>query len=57
MTICPLRLASTSADSSGWQRVVSQFKFHASYLGVLLFSFGYLQFGKLGRAISLLPAR
>ncbi len=28
-------------------------KFHASYLGVLLFSFGFLQFGKLGRAIAI----
>jgi hypothetical protein len=27
--------------------------FHASYLAVLLFSFGFLQFGRLGRLIAL----
>ena len=31
------------------QMVASQIKFHASYLSVLLFSFGFLSFGRLGR--------
>ena len=31
------------------QMIASLVKFHASYLAVLLFSFGYLQFGKLGK--------
>jgi hypothetical protein len=35
--------------------IASAIKFHASYLGVLLFSFGFLQFGKLGRAIAIAP--
>jgi len=35
------------------QMIVSQVKFHASYLGVLLFAFGYLQFGRLGRVIAI----
>jgi hypothetical protein len=35
------------------QMIASAIKFHASYLGVLLFSFGFLQFGKLGRAIAI----
>ena len=35
------------------QMIASQIKFHASYLAVLLFSFGFLQFGKLGKAIAL----
>ena len=34
------------------QMIASQVKFHASYLATLLFSFGYLQFGKLGKAIA-----
>ena len=34
------------------QMIASQVKFHASYLAVLLFSFGFLQFGRLGRAIA-----
>jgi hypothetical protein len=33
--------------------IASQVKFHASYLAVLLFSFGFLQFGKLGKAIAM----
>ena len=32
-----------------FQMVASQVKFHASYLAVLLFSIGLLEFGKLGR--------
>ena len=35
------------------QMIASQVKFHASYLAVLLFSFGFLQFGKLGKAIAM----
>jgi hypothetical protein len=31
------------------QMVASQVKFHASYLAVFLFAFGYWQFGRLGR--------
>jgi len=34
------------------QMIASQFKFHSSYLAVLLFSFGFLQFGRLGRIIA-----
>jgi hypothetical protein len=36
------------------QMVASQIKFHSSYLAVLLFSFGYLQLGRLGRVIAVL---
>jgi hypothetical protein len=35
------------------QMIASQVKFHSSYLAVLLFSFGFLQFGKLGRVIAI----
>ncbi|SHK36766.1 hypothetical protein SAMN05444159_3088 [Bradyrhizobium lablabi] len=35
------------------QMIASQVKFHASYLAVLLFSFGFLQLGKLGRIIAI----
>ena len=35
-----------------FQMVASQIKFHSSYLAALLFSFGFLQFGKLGRIIA-----
>jgi len=35
------------------QMIASQVKFHASYLGVLLFSFGFLQLGRLGRVIAI----
>jgi hypothetical protein len=35
------------------QMIASAIKFHSSYLGVLLFSFGFLQFGKLGRATAI----
>ncbi|TWB97027.1 hypothetical protein FBZ93_107273 [Bradyrhizobium macuxiense] len=34
------------------QMIASQVKFHASYLAALLFSFGFLQFGRLGRTIA-----
>ena len=36
-------------DRRRLQMIASQVKFHASYLAVLLFSFGFLQFGRLGR--------
>ena len=42
-----------SAADSELQMIASQVKFHASYLAVLLFSFGFLQFGKLGKAIAM----
>src|SRR5258707_7746447 len=42
----------STADGE-FQMIASQVKFHASYLAVLLFSFGFLQFGKLGKAIAL----
>ena len=42
-----------SAAEGEVQMIASAIKFHASYLGVLLFSFGFLQFGKLGRAIAI----
>ena len=42
-----------SAADGELQMIASQVKFHASYLAVLLFSFGFLQFGKLGKAIAL----
>jgi hypothetical protein len=35
------------------QMIASQVKFHASYLSVFLFSFGFLQLGKLGRVIAI----
>jgi hypothetical protein len=35
-----------------WQMVASQIKFHASYLSTLLFSLGFLNFGRLGRTIA-----
>lgn len=31
----------------------SQIKFHSSYLGVLLFSFGFSRLGRLGRAVAI----
>ena len=41
-----------SAADGQWQMVASQIKFHASYLSVLLFSFGFWQLGRLGRVIA-----
>jgi hypothetical protein len=41
-----------SATDGELQMIASQVKFHASYLAVLLFSFGFLQFGRLGRIIA-----
>lgn len=34
------------------QMIASQVKFHSSYLATLLFSFGFLRFGKLGKTIA-----
>ncbi len=42
----------SSADGQ-LQMIASQVKFHASYLAVFLFSFGFLQFGRLGRIIAI----
>jgi hypothetical protein len=42
-----------SVTDSQLQMIASQVKFHASYLAVLLFSFGFLQFGRLGRIIAI----
>jgi hypothetical protein len=36
------------------QMIASQVKFHASYFAVFLFSFGFLQLGRLGRVIAVL---
>ena len=41
----------STADGQ-FQMVASQIKFHASYLSVLLYSFGFWQFGRLGRIIA-----
>jgi hypothetical protein len=41
-----------SASDGQLQMIASQVKFHSSYLAVLLFSFGFLQFGTLGRIIA-----
>lgn len=41
-----------SAADGQFQMVASQIKFHASYLSVLLFSFGFWRLGGLGRVIA-----
>jgi hypothetical protein len=46
-----LPLSPTDGDL---QMIASQVKFHASYFAVFLFSFGYLQLGRLGRVIAVL---
>jgi hypothetical protein len=46
-----LPLSSTDGEL---QMMASQVKFHASYFAVLLFSFGFLQFGRMGRVIAVL---
>src|SRR3954454_94762 len=38
-----------SSTDGNLQMIASQVKFHASYLAVFLFAFGYWQFGRLGR--------
>jgi hypothetical protein len=42
-----------SATDGQLQMIASQVKFHSSYLAVFLFSFGFLQFGRLGRIIAI----
>ena len=42
-----------SAADGQLQMIASAVKFHASYLAVLLFSFGFLQLGRLGRIIAI----
>lgn len=42
-----------SAADGQLQMIASEVKFHASYFAVLLFSFGFLQFGRLGRIIAI----
>jgi hypothetical protein len=42
-----------SAADGRLQMIASAVKFHASYLAVLLFSFGFLQLGRLGRIIAI----
>ena len=37
-----------------WQMVVSNLKFHASYVGAFLFAFGFYRLGGLGRVIAFL---
>src|SRR6266700_20108 len=41
-----------SVADGQFQMVASQIKFHASYLSVLLYSFGFWQFGRFGRVIA-----
>ena len=41
-----------STTDGALQMIASQVKFHASYLAVFLFAFGFLQFGRLGRIIA-----
>src|SRR4051794_5914795 len=43
---------SLSQSEGQFQMISSQLKFHSSYLAVLLFSFGFLQLGRLGRVIA-----
>jgi hypothetical protein len=44
--------APISADELQWQMVVSNLKFHASYIGTFLFAFGFLRLGGLGSVIA-----
>jgi hypothetical protein len=44
--------APISADALQWQMVVSNLKFHASYVGVFLFAFGFFRLGGLGSVIA-----
>ena len=44
--------APISADELQWQMVASNLKFHASYVGVFLFAFGFYRLGGLGRVIA-----
>ena len=44
--------APISADELQWQMVASNLKFHASYVSVFLFAFGFYRLGGLGRVIA-----
>lgn len=44
--------APISVDELQWQMVASNLKFHASYVGVFLFAFGFYRLGGLGRVIA-----
>jgi hypothetical protein len=44
--------APISADELQWQMLVSNVKFHASYVGVFLFAFGFYRLGGLARVIA-----
>jgi hypothetical protein len=46
--------AAISAEELQWQMVVSNLKFHASYVGAFLFAFGFYRLGGLGRVIAFL---
>jgi hypothetical protein len=43
-----------SADELQWQMLVSNLKFHASYVGAFLFAFGFYRLGGLARVIAAL---
>jgi hypothetical protein len=43
-----------SAEELQWQMLVSNLKFHASYVGAFLFAFGFYRLGGLGRVIAFL---
>jgi hypothetical protein len=44
--------AAITAEELQWQMVVSNLKFHASYVGAFLFAFGFYRLGGLGRVIA-----
>ena len=46
--------APISADELQWQMLVSNLKFHASYVGAFLFAFGFYRLGGLARVIAAL---
>jgi hypothetical protein len=46
--------AAISAEELQWQMVVSNLKFHASYVGAFLFAFGFYRLGGLARVIAFL---
>ena len=46
--------ASITAEELQWQMLVSNLKFHASYVGAFLFAFGFYRLGGLGRVIAAL---
>jgi len=46
--------APVTAEELQWQMLVSNLKFHASYVGAFLFAFGFYRLGGLGRVIAAL---